>query len=619
MKKILKENYILFLILLLGFILRFNGDIFTQGYMFDELAMVSVAKTSFPFEIFKTIAKLDYHAPLYYFIIHFFTYFKNEYLYLRLLNLFLSLFNIFVFYKIGKLLKNKRLGYFLALALTVCHLQIATVSFVKFYCLCFLLFSINIYYSIKVIKKNKGYIALALSDLFFILSATLGVFIVFFKYLVLFFASKEKKKIAKSFLISMIGFVFYFPILLIQTQQSFNNILSPHGNYVGFSILSTYNFLNDYFSPLINFCCNIETVSACGVLLNIIKNLINNNVDIFSIIFLIFYSILPVILALFLIFKTIKNNRLSKILFIISLLIFSFYATLSNLDIVGFIPIYIYPVGLILIILTYISIEEIKNKKIKYSILIYLILVQLTITNYYPLEKRGIDKAKIYQCFDVYFKENNINNSTPIIMTNGARFLKYYYPNKNIIDFDNEKMGATNGRAFFELIFSKENSKIANKYNIKKIIAPYILNNKIDKDFEEYFNENVVKKIKKNETIILAFNGDENPFIANKNDIIEVLNNPNYNPHLTVSNIKEGLKENPTIDSGDMSEIILSYGYYNLINLLEKKFKRIKVEQYFYMPNEKYKKMVETTTNRYSTVYLAQNARFCWIFVTYQK
>lgn len=613
MKKFLKENYILILILLLGFILRFNGDLFVQGYMFDELAMVSVAKTNFPIEIFKTISKLDYHAPLYYIIAHFFTYFKNEYLYLRLLNLIFSIFNIFIFYKIGKLLNSKRLGYFLALALAVSHIQIATVSFVKFYCLCFLLFSISVCYLIKIIKKNKGYFTFGISNLFFILSATLGGFIVFFEYLVLFFTSKEKKKLANSFLIAFLGFILYLPILISQTINSFNNILSPHGNYVNFSILSAFNFLNDYFSPLINFCCNTETISACGVLLDVISK-----PNLFSIMFLSFYSIIPVVLALFLIFKTVKNNKISKILFMVSILIFCFYIILSKLDIVGFIPIYIYPVGLILIILTFTSIEEIKNKKIKYFILIYLILSQLTITNYYPIEKRNIDKAKIYQVFDVYFKEHNIK-PTPIISTNGARFLKYYYNDKNIIDFDNEKMGATNGREFFELIFSKENSKIVNKYNIRKIISPYILNNKIDRDFEEYFNKNVLDKVKKNETIVFAFNADENPFISTKNEMIEVLNNPNYNPHLTVSNIKEGLNPNPAIDSGDISEVIMSFGYYNLINLLEKNFKRTKVEQYFYMPNQIYEKQAETSSNRQSTMFLAQNARFCWIFVTYQK
>ena len=101
--------------------------------------------------------------------------------------------------------------------------------------------------------------------------------------------------------------------------------------------------------------------------------------------------------------------------------------------------------------------------------------------------------------------------------------------------------------------------------------------------------------------------------------MIEVLKNPNYNPHLTVSNIKEGLNPTPAIDSGDISEVIMSFGYYNLINLLEKNFKRTKVEQYFYMPNQIYEKQAETSSNRQSTMFLAQNARFCWIFVTYQK
>ena len=67
----LKKNVFLILILLLGFILRFNQDIFMPGFNYDEFAMASIARASFPFGILKNCANLDYHAPLYYLIIHF--------------------------------------------------------------------------------------------------------------------------------------------------------------------------------------------------------------------------------------------------------------------------------------------------------------------------------------------------------------------------------------------------------------------------------------------------------------------------------------------------------------------------------------------------------------------
>ena len=77
----LKKNLILISIFLVAIELRLNYDIFINGYNFDEIAIVSIAKQNFPLEIFKKISSLDYHAPLYYLIIHPFTYLQNEWIY----------------------------------------------------------------------------------------------------------------------------------------------------------------------------------------------------------------------------------------------------------------------------------------------------------------------------------------------------------------------------------------------------------------------------------------------------------------------------------------------------------------------------------------------------------
>ena len=107
------KNYKLFLILTLAVFLRLNYDVFINGYNFDELAIMSSAVQSFPFDILKTCAKNDYHAPLYQLIVHFFTYFNPEWLYIRLFNIVLSVLNVYIFYKLGKLIKDRntaRLG-----------------------------------------------------------------------------------------------------------------------------------------------------------------------------------------------------------------------------------------------------------------------------------------------------------------------------------------------------------------------------------------------------------------------------------------------------------------------------------------------------------------------------
>ena len=117
----LKKNYILISILVLGAFLRINLDTFITGYNYDEFAIVSIARLDF-INMIKSIATQDYHAPLYYFIAHIFAGSDCAFLYLRFLNIAFSLINIFVFYKIGNLIFNKKAGLIFALFLAVSHI-----------------------------------------------------------------------------------------------------------------------------------------------------------------------------------------------------------------------------------------------------------------------------------------------------------------------------------------------------------------------------------------------------------------------------------------------------------------------------------------------------------------
>ncbi len=607
----IKKNYILILIFLLALVLRLNYDIFIKGYNYDEIAMVSTAIQSFPFGILNTAATNDYHAPLYQLIIHFFTYFNHEWVYIRIFNLLLSLINIFVFYKIGKLISNKKLGYILALIFCVNHLAISTVSFVKFYCMLFLFVTISIYYLLKILKYKKDNVKLGIINSLICLTSTYGVLLVFCEYALL--VLKEKIKCFKSLFISLIGFILYLPIFINQFKMNYDNVFSPHSCYSEFSLVSLYIAINDFIGPLLNFCCNLITVESFKILLKWIK--FGNP---FYLIALIVFSIIPIIIILYCATLAFIKDKFSKNLALIWMLYLFIFIILTKLELTGFVPIYLYVLALILLVIAGIGFHNIKSKKIFSLLLGFYIFVNLFISNCYPPQKRGIEKAKKFYCIEKYFRQNP---NTALIVTEDGRFIKKYYKNKKIFDFDNEKMGGLRGRKFIELVFGKEVAIKVNKNNAYDLISPLILNNYRDKAFEEYFIQNVYNNIDKNETVVLTFFNDENfPYLDEKTEYIKELKTLKYNPHLTESTIKKGLSTEPTeLDTAIFSNIIATYSYEYLIDLLEKYFKRTKIEQFVRTNNDDFVKIFEDSTNKYPTKSLATYANSSWVFVTYQK
>lgn len=610
----LKNNFLLIIILLLTIILRINVDTFIPGYNYDEIAIMSIAKLNFPFEILKESALLDYHAPLYYLISHFFTYFSNEWLYLRLFNVFLSVLNIYIFYKIGKELKNKKLGLILALFLAVNHFQISLVNFIKFYTLCILLISISIYYLIRILNKKNDYIKLGLISGLYSLSATLGVIFAFIQYTLLLFVNKENyKSVIKSALIALTSFILYLPILSVQTYIALNNIISPHGDYQKVDLYTIYEFFNDYFSPLTNYSANTITIDLGSFISDILTALKNGNIDIFSILVVTFMSIIPVVLAIFFIFKT-KNYILKNLLYcaLANLVVFTI---LTNLGFVGFTPSYVYQSGMLFIIVFISSIFEMNNNKIKNTILIYLILIQLVIPNCYPIEKRSakFGKNKIYYCLEKYFNDNSDNRI--YIATNGGRFIQKYYKNKNIFSFDYEHTGFSNDRKIVELAYGKKELRSITRNNIKEKLQK-LIKNECSEDFNNYIISSLINPLNNGDKITYMFNSDISTFLMKDSEI---------NNYLKKSYLKNagGIK-GVTGDEFPLTQTILadiSTTYCNecLLKILDKNLKRTKIEQYIDSKQGIYTKTFETEYFDKSSEWIAKNALNGWIFITYTK
>lgn len=604
----IKKNYILILIIILGAYLRINTDTFISGYIYDEFAIVSLAKLS-PLNMFIALAQEDYHAPLYYLIAHIFTYLNNSEIYLRLLNVTLSLANIYIFYKIGNLLKNKTLGYFLALFLAVNHLQISITNFIKFYCLDILLVSLSVYFLIYYIKNNQKLKLLTLTNFFLNLGFTFSFVFVFFEYLFLYFQKKEKN-IIKHFFIANLGFLLYLPILLIQTKNAFNGIISAHGSYPNVSFYGIYTYFNDYFSPLINYAYNVETVGSSQMLFGFFVQK-----EVISLIAFIILSLIPVIIAISGIFNQIKKKK-NNVLFYIALAYFIFYIILAKLNISGFVPIYNFYSGVIFIILSISGLCSFKSK-IKYVFLAYIIFAQLIIPNDYPLEKREF-KNKLFGNIDEYVEK--IDKNTPIIAFDAGRFTKYYYKNNNIFSLDYEQIQGSHKRKLIEILYGREIAKNANKKNYKEIISPIILNNENKGEIDLYLEQELFSKIPKKGDLILIFNSDGCNFIQDDLKNKENLSKK-YDYRLRNSTLKYIIKkeyENQLTQS-ELGDIVQSYSTKLIINSIEKKFKIIKIEQLRPTILGKYTKTFETTKNLPKTLDLMNNSLDGWIFVTYQK
>ena len=611
----LKKNYILISILVLGAFLRINLDTFITGYNYDEFAIVSIARLDF-INMIKSIATQDYHAPLYYFIAHIFAGSDCAFLYLRFLNIAFSLINIFVFYKIGNLIFNKKAGLIFALFLAVSHIEIINTNFIKFYCLDFLLVSSIIYFGLNYSIKKTRLKFFTTANILLTLGFTFGYMFSFFAFLFLYLKNKEKI-IIKHLGFCTIGLFFYLPILFFQTKMAFSNILGIHGTYPSLSLSAFYILFNDYFSPLVNYACNSESIESMPLLIKCIKCLTQHTpFDHISLFGFILLSFIPTIIGLFGMFFAIKKEKMAQLIFRMSLGYLIPFLILIKLEITGFVPTYLFPVGISFIILSLWGLNLI-NSKIKYVLITYLICSHLIVPNVYPIDKRETP-YKIYGNIDEYVKK--IDDNIPIVVFDAGRFTKSYYKEKNIFALDYEQIQGMNGRKMIEILYGEEFSKRANTKNYKELLKPIILNNLNTGTIDKHLEENLFSKIKKNEKMILILNLDASPFIYTDSKIKEILN-MNYEYHLGNSSIfyqASGLSKK-RITVGELGEVALSHSMKLISKEIEKKFKIVKIEQFTPQKKSTYKKTFETSEIAYSTLDLLKMPIAGWIFVTYQK
>ncbi len=314
------------------------------------------------------------------------------------------------------------------------------------------------------------------------------------------------------------------------------------------------------------------------------------------------------------------NNKFSKYISIIGFSFFAVLILLIKFQVLGLVTIYFYPFGLIFLMLTGCGLSYLKNKKLTVFFFIYLVGMQILISNVFPIKERENDKDKIYYCIEKYFKENKNDKDTLYLMTVGGRFLEQYYKDKNIVSFDYEQMGGSHNKKFLYLIFGKETTEKLTKFNAPQVLKPIIENNIKNPEFEKYVKENVIDKLSKGQTLVLSFNCDGSPYIDTDENIKKILNSKKYTPTLLnpMEEIGSDLEYERT-NSSDIFYVIDSYTNKHLFEILDKNLKRTKIEQYILTPEFDYVKNFSSDFMPQDTVWISQNANKGWVFITYVK
>lgn len=162
------RGYLLFAIVLLGIYLRMYGLNKPGGLWFDEAYCYYEAKASFPFGIMQKLYAEDIHAPLYYFILHFWMKcFGDQDVILRVLSVIFGIATIPVLHLAGKELDADKTGLLAALLASISSVLIYYSQEVKFYSFLTLLGALSALFLTRIRKRSSraDFAALSLVNL----------------------------------------------------------------------------------------------------------------------------------------------------------------------------------------------------------------------------------------------------------------------------------------------------------------------------------------------------------------------------------------------------------------------------------------------------------------------
>jgi len=537
------QKLYLFLIIIFGFILRVS--FLDKGVIwYDEIGSIAVAKQAFPFGILDKLYHDDYHAPLYYFILHFWMkLFGDSEVVLRFLSAVTGTLVIPVMYLAGKELKDHKTGLLAAFLVCFHPFLLLYSQEIRHYSLGLLWVSFSVLFLIRAYKSDsvKNYAMIAFANLLILYTMSiLGVIFVAVEILLFLPITKSKKK----FIISQItGLIFSLPYLPF-VYHHISTIASGFANplwWNKFDIMDVFININNFFS----YCYIYSSTDNFQHLLAL------SFIAVGSFAFLFYFSS---------IFKALKdNNAVITLIFCTAAGFYLVQIILAYFDKFSLVSKYTIFVCPLLILIAAYGFFQCKTKRLFVLLIIFStinIYIQLFTDDFSTIKKTREDThIKYFQTLKYYgFTPNDL-----VIMDWGGRFFSEYFHGKelNILaGFDLEKALSYNDSRLNNLIFDENILNGLNKTNAHQKFKNYLVSDSVSPKFEDYVKTSIIDKLDTGEkaSIFIWYNYSEK-------DIFNITQNKELYPESYLV---------PLISNKTM---------YNMVKICDKYLKRIPPEK----------------------------------------
>lgn len=476
MVKYIKQHSYILGILILALILRLLFINKPDGLWNDEYISWMISATPFS-NGFINEMKSQCHMPFYYLYLKFFmTLFGQSDIILRLTSVFAGIISVIAMYFAGKE-KDKRTGLLCAGFSAISSFLIYYSQEVRIYSILFFFSALTLLYTLKTLKNpdKKNLILCIFSNLMIMFTHTIGFVFVLFNliFLSINLFKQYKKTIIIIWSCLCISGLAMMPIVLkIFTTQSFSQW------WGSFSISRIGYLFTDYFSPVLTNLTNCPEFFRHDILF-------------------IICAIIPSLIAIVLIIKSLIKNKTNIGLFSIALLTTVVLAAAAILGKLVFITKYSIEIYPILIYLACSGLSDIENKKLRNIIIILYSTISIGYLIFHPTSAPKIRRAEGHKIMTDILTRMDLQKGDVILLE--------YYPKQRFekyFDFSDYKTVSINKGNFSKYITPETSYNQAYKKG-KKIYKNYFLGQR-NTYFENKLKTTIINKLKPNQSVVMV-------------------------------------------------------------------------------------------------------------------
>ena len=476
MVKYIKQHSYILGILILALILRLLFINKPDGLWNDEYISWMISATPFS-NGFINEMKSQCHMPFYYLYLKFFmTLFGQSDIILRLTSVFAGIISVIAMYFAGKE-KDKRTGLLCAGFSAISSFLIYYSQEVRIYSILFFFSALTLLYTLKTLKNpdKKNLILCIFSNLMIMFTHTIGFVFVLFNliFLSVNLFKKYKKTIIIIWSCLCISGLAMMPIVLkIFTTQSFSQW------WGSFSISRIGYLFTDYFSPVLTNLTNCPEFFRHDILF-------------------IICAIIPSLIAIVLIIKSLIKNKTNIGLFSIALLTTVVLAAAAILGKLVFITKYSIEIYPILIYLACSGLSDIENKKLRNIIIILYSTISIGYLIFHPTSAPKIRRAEGHKIMTDILTRMDLQKGDVVLLE--------YYPKQRFekyFDFSDYKTVSINKGNFSKYITPETSYNQAYK-NGKKIYKNYFLGQR-NTYFENKLQKTITNKLRPNQSVVMV-------------------------------------------------------------------------------------------------------------------